>query len=769
MPKTYCRGRIFSQVSYLHADQTQWQSDLELSGCLAKMRAYFLSIILVLVSQVFIAPVCMAGGIPKRDLIEFPLPNIPADSNKVNTLNDSFKVYLQNDPDRAYFYAKKALEIAKEVGYEKGVAKMTNNMGVFLSMTGEYKESLEYLTENCRLRKAMGDMASYADGKINVGNLYYKQGSFNQALVSYQGALDIYIKEQDTSGVLGVLNNVGSVRKEQGKTVEAMESYLQVMKMRVAMGDSEQVAITSINLGYIYQIRKMFKESEASFVRAMDIFEDLNDAYGQVNVLSAHAGLKSDQGFHKEAIEMLEEARGMAENVKDQYGLAEALLGLAYEYNLKEETQTAFTLSSQALEICKDIGRKQGEAMALVEMGEAQQLMGNFRQSNEFLLEALEISKNNEFRDQGRAALELISGNYAKLGLFEKAYGYHREFYTLYDSIYSEESQQRIADMHARYNDAAKEMALDELRLKQAEQELRLSRSELRTTILIGSLILVIILILILWWRFQQKKRLNQISREQKSQLLEQNKAMRQINANLEKVVETRTRAVLAVKEELDVFLYQSAHALRRPLLRIEGIVSLIERELEGSDNKNMVDNLRVTIGDMDSLLHKLIMVNEVLRREPELVEIDPAALLQEASSTPELKDVEVEINLEPGLALVSDERLFSLVAQNLLENSGKYANRGEQHHPWVKVHLGVTEDESEVQLTVRDNGTGIPEGTHSVIFEMFTRANHLVRGNGLGLYVVQKSVEALYGRIELEETAGEGATFHIFLPYHRV
>lgn len=117
----------------------------------------------------------------------------------------------------------------------------------------------------------------------------------------------------------------------------------------------------------------------------------------------------------------------------------------------------------------------------------------------------------------------------------------------------------------------------------------------------------------------------------------------------------------------------------------------------------------------------------------------------------------------------VADAELFvdrEVVVQallNLLENAAKY---GGGEHPIAVLVSGTN---GEISLAVRDRGPGIPAAEHSKIFREFYRSPSAyssgVEGTGLGLALVKRHVEAQGGRVELDSSAGRGATFSLLLP----
>ncbi len=117
--------------------------------------------------------------------------------------------------------------------------------------------------------------------------------------------------------------------------------------------------------------------------------------------------------------------------------------------------------------------------------------------------------------------------------------------------------------------------------------------------------------------------------------------------------------------------------------------------------------------------------------------------------------------------AVMGDEAALGRVVANLITNAAKHGADGR----WVGVKVSSCEVKSgrEVQVTVSDRGRGIEPSELSRIFEPFRRGRHAVEqqvhGNGLGLSLVKRIVEAHGGRVAVTSTPGEGATFVVYLP----
>jgi len=129
-----------------------------------------------------------------------------------------------------------------------------------------------------------------------------------------------------------------------------------------------------------------------------------------------------------------------------------------------------------------------------------------------------------------------------------------------------------------------------------------------------------------------------------------------------------------------------------------------------------------------------------------------------------EKKKVTIEISALGDLPhLIGDPDMIDSVTGNLLDNAVKYSNAG----GLVSVK-GFTEGR-EVAFEVTDNGIGIPEKEHDLLFEAFFRASNAQRaeidGTGLGLTIVKRIVESHGGSIAISGAEGAGTTATVRFP----
>ena len=82
-----------------------------------------------------------------------------------------------------------------------------------------------------------------------------------------------------------------------------------------------------------------------------------------------------------------------------------------------------------------------------------------------------------------------------------------------------------------------------------------------------------------------------------------------------------------------------------------------------------------------------------------------------------------------------------------------------------ARVELNAEIKGKDVEISVYDNGTGVEHAIQHRLFDMFFKGTEKSKGSGLGLYIVQKSVQALEGNVTVESEVGKFTKFTVRFP----
>jgi PAS domain S-box-containing protein len=265
---------------------------------------------------------------------------------------------------------------------------------------------------------------------------------------------------------------------------------------------------------------------------------------------------------------------------------------------------------------------------------------------------------------------------------------------------------------------------------------------------------------------------------------------IKRINAELELKVEERTKILKetmyeleASKEELSIalerekelndmksrFVTMASHEFRTPLSTILSSASLIGKYKiteEEDKRRKHVDRIKSAVSNMTLILNDFlsagkleegkISINLVSFNIPEYVNESISELSNFLKS-----GQTVNYSHQGNEEFICDKQFLKNIMINLVSNSSKFSPENKS----IEINTIVTN--SELNITVRDHGMGIPIDEQKNLFERFFRAKNAlnIQGTGLGLSIVSKYVEVLKGTITFESELNKGTIFYITLP----
>jgi two-component system phosphate regulon sensor histidine kinase PhoR len=222
-------------------------------------------------------------------------------------------------------------------------------------------------------------------------------------------------------------------------------------------------------------------------------------------------------------------------------------------------------------------------------------------------------------------------------------------------------------------------------------------------------------------------------------------------------------------------FVANVSHELRTPLSTIKGYAeTLLDGALKEEVAFSFVQVIKRHTDRLTKIVEDLLMLSKIesrefpMHREPlSLAEIidDVLDLLQGAA---EKKKVTFSKDHPPEPLLVeADRNDLEQILFNLLDNAVKYNREG------GKVLISVArKDAKEIEVSIQDNGIGIPKEDLPRLFERFYRVDKgrskELGGTGLGLSIVKHLVQAHGGKVWAESQLGEGSTFYFTLPAYQ-
>jgi signal transduction histidine kinase len=243
-------------------------------------------------------------------------------------------------------------------------------------------------------------------------------------------------------------------------------------------------------------------------------------------------------------------------------------------------------------------------------------------------------------------------------------------------------------------------------------------------------------------------------------------------NARLFNEITQKSRELEIASQHKSQFVANMSHELRTPLAAILGYAELIQEGLYGPLPEKSLDALTRIRSNGKHLLGLINTVLDIAKIESgqfslnlgeyaleSVVETVRGATESLAATKKLAFRTEVAKSLPIGLG---DEQRLTQVLLNLVGNAIKFTDSGE-------VRVVASTQDGNFSVAVIDTGPGIPPDQHARVFDQFHQVDSsntkAKGGTGLGLAIAKQIVEMHGGRIWVESTLGNGATFHMQLP----
>jgi len=271
------------------------------------------------------------------------------------------------------------------------------------------------------------------------------------------------------------------------------------------------------------------------------------------------------------------------------------------------------------------------------------------------------------------------------------------------------------------------------------------------------------------------------LSKQTHDRILQQRQQMRaslEAQKTLMNDIQSKNAQLVEINRQKDEILSIASHDLRAPLASVSGYCENLYEGIYGElDNKKarVLGRIQERVDQMLDLLNDLLDISRIesgkLTLKTDLQNVGD--LIQEAVNTlsdaVSKKEITLKIEIDESLPrMMLDGQKIRQAFINLISNAVKYSPKNTH----VKITATRTEDMT-LHFSVQDEGPGIPEAEHSMLFERFSRLSTKPTAGeqqtGLGLSITKSLVELHHGQVGVETEEGKGSTFWILLPLEPV
>lgn len=676
-------------------------------------------------------------------------PGYAKDTLYLNKANDLGFMLAESDPDSAFPFLDKQIQLCQKAKYKKGESEALKIYGNALQNKGDFAASIEYYKKSLAIAQSMPDDRLIPGILNNIGLVYFNLGNYEEALGNFYEA----IKGAEETGNLNVegaaLNNIAMIYFEQGKLEEAKSKYQEMLVIYQKIGNQGRMILAYNNMGDV----------ELKQNKPLEALEHLK--IGHTSALALQS---------PEFIEMT------ARTLADIY--------VALDSNDKAEN-----LYRQSIAIAKEKGYGVPYSHSLVGLAELYYVNGNYQEALLYANEGLDQANKMKQAMQQRNAHELLAKIQEKEGDFGEALANFKLFKQYNDSINNARGQRLAATLEAEYEFSKKTLEFEKASLRQWW---------LVFSAFIGLFTFLIILFIV----YRNRNKLNKAFLILKEKNVEIESKNEKLENALDQLRSTQLQLIQSEKmASLGELTAGIAHEIQNPLNFVNNFSEVsaelmqelkVERlKVEGKRSEKVEEEI---IGDViqnlekihqhglraDSIVKGMLEHSRSGKGEKILTDINSLASeclrLSYHGFLAKDKNFKVDFRTEfdPGLPKINVvpqdlSRVFINIINNAFQAfaTSHSPERG-GNIPTVRIKTTVVKSPSGdlgVEIRVSDNGPGIPDAIKDKIFQPFFTTKPPGQGTGLGLSLSYDIVKAHGGTLELDSIFGEYTRFIITIP----
>ncbi|MCD4818390.1 MAG: tetratricopeptide repeat-containing sensor histidine kinase [Candidatus Cloacimonetes bacterium] len=380
------------------------------------------------------------------------------DNTRIEIFIELSHAYLDKNSDKSLEYAKKSLELSEKINNEEKKANSLSIIGNIYYCKNIYEEALKFYKKASKLFKIIGDKNKLGNSLDNIGIIYRKLSSYDNALLYHLESCKICENIGDTKGIAYSYNSIGNTYLCLTNYEKALIYFQKSLEIMQTFNDKGGISNSLNNIGIIFKKQRNYEKALEYYTKSLKIFEEINNkkriGISLSNIGNIHEHLKNYDKtleFHFKALTIFEE-------IEDKWEIARTFNNIGRLFLEIKNFSKSFSYLERSLKLTREIQAKE-------------LIKDNY---NEFI--ALYSAQNN----------------------YQKAFEYSELYSKIKDSIFTEESSKKIAEMQTRYETEKKEKEAEIYRIanielvsaneqlekeiiqrKKAEKELKIGRKRL--------------------------------------------------------------------------------------------------------------------------------------------------------------------------------------------------------------------------------------------------------------------------------------------------
>ena len=602
-------------------------------------------------------------------------------------------------------------------------------LGDIYHKSGENDSAHKYFSESLELAHQANDLEFIANNSKELGEIYRKFGDFEKTIEYYIKSRKIYEEIRDSISLVKLYNSFGSVYQDIGNFDNSLKYYKMAMELDLIVDEVDMLYRVLNNLGVLYwQVALNYDSARYYILSAIELTpKEINPINKQINYINL-GGVETDDSKYNKALEYYRKAQSVEIFYPSLYVQSALFINFGIAFNGLGQYDSARYYSFKGLKIAKETNTKMWIKNACNTL---------------YMVDSAE-------------------------NRLDSAMYYFSIYHAYKDSLSREELDGKIAELEIRYETEKKENENQELK-KENDLNEQIIRNQ-NIAIIIGIfafVIFILFLITILRSKKQQKKKNIELN-EFNKRILKQQVQLEKANQKLEEQKKQLSELIITK----DKFFSIIAHDLKGPFNVLLGFLEILEQDfddLSDTEKYKIIKTLQASSQNTYNLLLNLLDWSRsqrgMIMNNPKKIDIsinaaNAISMLQEASIK---KEQNIHNDIPINTPVFADPELIQSIFINLINNSIKFTPINGD------IFIFVTDKGENIEICIKDTGTGIPEdkipGLFNIDCDYNRSGTNNEEGTGLGLIIVHEFIELMGSSIHVESELGKGSRFCFTLP----
>ena len=442
------------------------------------MKKFLIVFVLLIFGSVLFSQTISA----KIDSLKNELKKNPEKKEQAELNYELASNYVYIDPNSGITYAEQGLKLSKELKLTDKICSFNNILGLSYFYLSKYTEATTYFKKSLIQAKQNGDDVSIVNATVNLGMVYYYSKFYDIALDILIEGVELAKTQKLTNQYSIGLSLMASVYLELKKYDRVLEIYDEVLELNLNSNNTTGLAGVYNDYGITYKRMKKYNQALEYFNKALVLANKDGNLQFKKNIVHNLGTISMLTGKNKKAIQYF----------------------------------------NDALVIDKKFGDTESVVLTYISLCKTHISIAEFSKAESYLKSATGLVKENDLNSILPELYETHSEFYLATKNYKKAYEFLKKTNVLKNSLLSEESEKRLADLQVHYETHKKEDKIELLLLEKRTQ----TKVRNNLIIIIG---LIFLLLAVLFFAGRHQKKIIRLLKENRTKfqdMFEKNSAV---------------------------------------------------------------------------------------------------------------------------------------------------------------------------------------------------------------------------------------------------